>query len=50
MPIYNLKEYNDDYSEASGTLWQYERDDPYSETDFESFKSNARIIGRTPNA
>ena len=23
MPIYNLIEYNDNYSETSGTLWQY---------------------------
>ena len=26
MPMYNLIEYGDNYSETSGTLWQYCRD------------------------
>ena len=26
MPIYNLIEYSDNYSETSGSLWQYYRD------------------------
>ena len=28
MPMYNLKEYSDNYSKASGSLWQYYRDKP----------------------
>ena len=28
MPIYNLIEYTDNYSETSGSLWQYYRDKP----------------------
>ena len=28
MPIYNLIEYNDNYSKTSGILWQYCRDEP----------------------
>ena len=28
MPMYNLKEYNDNYSKTSGSLWQYCKDIP----------------------
>ena len=28
MPMYNLIEYSDNYSKASGSLWQYYRDQP----------------------
>ena len=28
MPVYNLIEYNDDYSNTSGSLWQYCKDMP----------------------
>ena len=28
MPMYNLTEYSDAYSETSGSLWQYHRDQP----------------------
>ena len=28
MPMYKLIEYNDNYSKASGCLWQYSKDDP----------------------
>ena len=28
MPMYNLMEYNDAYSKTSGSLWQYNRDEP----------------------
>ena len=28
MPMYNLMEYSDNYSKASGSLWQYCRDEP----------------------
>ena len=29
MPMYNLIEYSDNYSETSGSLWQYYRDEPF---------------------
>ena len=28
MPMYNLMQYSDAYSETSGNLWQYYRDEP----------------------
>ena len=28
MPMYNLIKYSDAYSKASGSLWQYYRDEP----------------------
>ena len=41
-------EYSDNYSKASGSLWQYYRDDPNDNlTDSES--SKIKIIGSTPN-
>ena len=50
MPIYNLIEYNDNYSKTSGSLWHYYRDDPNNNlTDSESFKSKVKITGMTPN-
>ena len=27
IPIYNLTEYSDNYSDTSGTLWQFKRDE-----------------------
>ena len=27
MPMYNLIEYSDNYSDTSGSLWQFKRDD-----------------------
>ena len=27
MPIYNLIEYSDNYSNTSGSLWQFKRDE-----------------------
>ena len=29
MPVYNLIEYSDSYSKTSGSLWQYQRDEPF---------------------
>ena len=29
MPMYNLIEYSDNYSEKSGSLWKYYRIDPF---------------------
>ena len=28
MPMYNLKEYSDNYQDSSATLYQYKRDEP----------------------
>ena len=51
MPIYNLIEFNDNYSKASGSLWQYYEDDPNDNTtQSESFKSKIKITGKTPAA
>ena len=38
MPMYNLIEYNSNYSKTSGRLWQYYKDNPNVYlADFESF-------------
>ena len=45
MPIYNLIEYNDNYSKTSGCLWSYYRDElNFTLADSESFKS--KVIQR----
>ena len=42
--------YSDDYSETSGSLWQYYRDEPDDHpTDSEPSKSKIKITGNTPN-
>ena len=45
MRMHNLTEYSDNYSKASGNLWQYYRDEPDNNaiTNFESFKSKVKI-------
>ena len=49
MSMYNLIEYSDNYSETSGSLWQYYKDDPNDNlTDSESFKSKVKITRNTP--
>ena len=41
--------YNDDYSKASGSLWQCYKDDQNDNlTDFKSFKSRIKITGTNP--
>ena len=41
--MYNLIEYSDNYSETSGSLWEYYRDEPSDNlTDSESFKSKTK--------
>ena len=51
MSMYNLIEYSDNYSETSGSLWQYYKDDPNDNiTQSESFKSKLKITGETPAA
>ena len=49
MPMSNQIEYSDNYSKASGSLWQYYRDDPNNNlTDYESFKCKIKITGSNP--
>ena len=50
MPMYNLIEYSDNYSETSGGLWQYYKDDPNDNiADSESSKTKVNITGKTPD-
>ena len=53
MPMYNLIEYSDNYAKATGSLWQYFRDEPVDDDDdiedSKSFKSKEKITGKTPN-
>ena len=50
MPMYNLIEYSDNYAKASGSLWQYYRDEPNDNlANSKSFKSKIKITGKTPN-
>ena len=46
MPMYKLMEYSDNYAKASGSLWQYYRDEP-SLANCESFKSKIKITEKT---
>ena len=49
--MHNLIEYSDNYSKASGSLWQYYRDDPNDNiTRSESLKYKIKITGKTPDA
>ena len=44
MLMYNLIEYSDDYAKTSGSLWQYDRDEPNDNlADSESFRSKIKI-------
>ena len=48
--MYNLIEYSDNYSNTSGSLWQYYKDDPKDNlANSKSFKSKVKITGKTPN-
>ena len=60
MPMYNLIEYSDNYSEISGSLWQYYKDIPAvndnggivafnGDNDSDSFKFKAKITGKANN-
>ena len=49
MPVYNLLEYSNYYSETLGSLWQYFKDEPNDNlTDSESLKSKIKITENTP--
>ena len=52
MPMYNLIEYSDNYSNTSGSLWQFKRDEITNNADVNndnasSFKYKASLIGNT---
>ena len=48
MPMYNLIEYSDNYSETFGSLQQYYKDGINDNiADYESFKSKVKITGKT---
>ena len=55
MPMYNLIEYSDDYSDTSGSLWQFKRDEIVnnagvtSDNNAPSFKYKANLTGNTEN-
>ena len=55
MPINNLIEYRDNYSETSGSVWQFKRDeiidnaDVTNDNNAPSFKHKANLIGNTKN-
>ena len=55
MPMYNLIKYSDNYSDTSGNLWQFKRDEiPANNADLtignsQSFKSKAALLGKTAN-
>ena len=49
VAMYNMIEYNNNYSKTSGSLWQYYKDDPNDNiTRSESFKSKIKITGKPP--
>ena len=52
MPMYNLIEYSDNYSDTSGSLWQFKRDEIERDVDLtvdnsSSFKYKSSFIGNT---
>ena len=50
MMIYNLIESSDNYSETSGSLYQFYKDDPHNNlADSESFKFKSKVIDKTYN-
>ena len=55
MPMYNLIEYSDNYSDTSGSLWQFKRDEvPANNADLtinnsQSFKYKAALVRKTAN-
>ena len=55
MPVYNLIKYNDNYSDTSGSLWQFKRDETEENIDltvdaehipnnYSSFKYKSSLI------
>ena len=57
MPLYNLIEYSNNYSDTSVNLWHFKRDDvPANNADLttdnnsQSFKYKAALLGKTASA
>ena len=56
MPMYNLSEYSDNYSNTSERVWQFETDEvsvnnvDLSIDNSQSFKYKAGLVGKTENA
>ena len=46
MPMYNLTEYSDNYSDTSGSLWQFKNDDLTADNS-ESFKYKTALVRKT---
>ena len=55
MPMYNLIKYSDNYSDTSGSLWQFKRDEVPADNaeltinNSQSFKYKAALLGKTAN-
>ena len=55
MPMYNLIEYSDNYSDTSGSLWNFKKDEIVNNADLTndvnspSFKYKSNVIGNTEN-
>ena len=52
--MYNQLQYNDNYSDTSGSLWNFKRDETEEDADLtinnaSSFKYKANLIGNTEN-
>ena len=56
MPMYNMIEFSDNYSDTSGSSWQFKRDEvPDNNADFtiydsQSFKYKATFVGKSVDA
>ena len=56
MPMYNLIQYRENYSETLGSLWHFKRDEvPATDADLtinnsQSFKYKVAVLGKTANA
>ena len=54
--MYNLIEYSDNYSDTSGSLWQFKRDEVPADNaelttdNSQSFKCKAPLLGKKENA
>ena len=52
MPMYNLIEYSDNYTDTSGSLWQFKRDEIEGDVDLtinnaSSFKYKSSFVSNT---
>ena len=56
MPMYNLIEYSHYYSDTSGSLWHFKRDEPPADNanlttdNSKSFKYKEALVGKTEDA